>query len=80
MARKKSIDYSPLLENEWLEALNVVEVVKDRIPTNLADTVWYLHLKISGTKEPKPCLCGSSAKHWLRAYTTIKDFVQKVNG
>ena len=79
MGRKKKIDFSPLLENEWEEALNIVKVVKDRIPTNLAGTVWYLHLKISNTKEPQPCMCGSSGKHWLRAFTTIKEFVQKVN-
>ena len=62
------------------EPTNIVKVVKDRIPTNLAGTVWYLHLKISNTKEPQPCMCGSSGKHWLRAFTTIKEFVQKING
>lgn len=80
MAKKKVLDYSPLLENEWIEAQQIVETVKDRIPTNMANAVWYLHNKILGTKEKQPCTCASSGKHWLRAYSTIKEFVERVNG
>lgn len=80
MGKKKKIDYSPLLENEWLEAVNIVNTISDRIPENMAKTVWYLHLKITSTKEPQPCTCPSSGKHWLRAVTTIREFVKKVNG
>jgi hypothetical protein len=80
MGKKKSIDYSPLLEHEWVEAVNIVETVRDRIPENMAKTVWFLHNKILGTNERQPCTCASSGKHWLRAFTTIKEFVQRVNG
>lgn len=80
MAKKKVLDYSPLLESEWIEAQQIVESVRDRIPTDKANAVWYLHNKILGTKEKQPCTCASSGKHWLRAFTTIKEFVQRVNG
>lgn len=80
MSTEKEIDYSPLLDNEWLEAQNIVDTIRDRIPENMANTVWYLHNKILGTKERQPCTCASSGKHWLRAFTTIKEFVQRVNG
>lgn len=76
----KKIDYSPLLESEWEEAKRVLAETKSSIPKHLADTVWYLHNKILGTKERQPCTCSSSGKHWLRAFTTIKEFVQRVNG
>jgi hypothetical protein len=78
--RKKKIDYSPLAENEWEEALNIFNTISDRIPENLASTVWYLHLKITGTKENQPCTCASSGKLWLKAVNNIREFVKKVNG
>lgn len=80
MAKKKNIDYSPLAPNEWEEALNIYNTISDRIPESLANTVWHLHLTITGTKEPKPCTCPSSGKLWLKAVTTIREFVKKVNG
>jgi hypothetical protein len=80
MAKKKTIDYSPLLEHEWNEALNIVETVKSRIPENMAGSVWYLHNKILGTNERQPCTCASSGALWGKAYNTIKEFVSRVNG
>lgn len=77
---KKEIDYSPLLESEWIEAQQLIESITRSIPTDKASSVWYLHNKISGTNERQPCTCASSGKHWMRAYSTIKEFVQRVNG
>jgi len=80
MSDKKMIDYSPLLENEWLEAQQIVSEITTYIPEGRMESVWYLHNKILGTNERKPCKCSSSAKHWGRAVDTIREFVKRVNG
>lgn len=77
---KKEIDYSPLLENEWLEAQQIEKEITTHIPEGRMRTVWYLHNKINGSNERQPCSCNSSAKHWGRAVDTIRGFVRRVNG
>jgi hypothetical protein len=74
------LDYSPLLPHEWEQAKQIVAETKSSIPKHLADTVWYLYNKIKGTNERQPCTCASSGNLWGTAYTTVKDFVNKVNG
>jgi hypothetical protein len=77
---KKKIDYSPLAENEWIEAQSLVEQITTFIPDDKMNAVWHLYLTIAQTKEPKPCKCASAAKHWGKAMDTIRTFVKKVNG
>lgn len=75
------IDYSPLTQEEWNTSLNVLEETKTgKMNPNLANTIWGLHTKIRGVKERQPCTCASSGKHWSRAITTIREFVENVGG
>lgn len=78
--KNKKIDYSPLSEGEWNEVVELVNSITTFIPEDKMDAVWHLHLTITQTKEPKPCKCSSSAKHWGRAMETLREFHKKVNG
>jgi hypothetical protein len=80
MGKKKTIDYTPLTEAEWLVAQEYSDTIKDRIAENQMNNVWALHNKINGTNERQPCGCASAAKHWIKAMDSIRGFVKNVRG
>jgi hypothetical protein len=80
MAKKKTIDFSPLSESDWNEAQHLNDTITDRIPENLMNKVWSLHNQINGTRERQPCGCASAARHWVRAMESIRGFVKNVRG
>jgi hypothetical protein len=76
----REIDYSPLSFEDYQKVNQIVSEVSTNIPPNYINAVWHYHNAILGTKENKPCSCASSAKHWIRAMETLRNYVKRVNG
>lgn len=62
-------------EQEITEIREKFGQIQDRIPNHLAGFVWNTYKKIKGSNEKQPCSCGSAAKHWRKAYDSIKSFL-----
>jgi hypothetical protein len=39
--------------------------------------VWENYKRITGSNEPTPCSCGSSASLWIKAVTAIRTYIQE---
>jgi hypothetical protein len=70
--------YLPYTEAEYIELRQVIQSITTHIPNDKMHWVWNNHNKILKTTEPQPCSCGSAAGHWVRAATTIREFIKKV--
>jgi len=58
------------------EALKMtVGSIKNYIPKDKMSFIWSSYKTISGSKEPQPCSCPSSAGHWKKAYSVVSDYV-----
>jgi len=69
--------YHPFTEEEFNHLTSVISSITTTIPTHLAGYIWNSFIKVTGVKEPQPCNCGSSAKHWRRAFETLKEFTDE---
>jgi len=67
--------YTPL---EYAELKETMQSISTHIPNDKMGWVWNNHNKILKTTEPQPCSCGSASGHWVRAATTIREFIKKV--
>lgn len=58
------------------EIVELANKITTYIPKDLMSSVWENYKKISGSKEPQPCSCPSSAGLWRKAMTTIRDYAE----
>lgn len=64
-----------LNEAELTELKSVLSTITTRIPENKAGYVWNTFNHIRGERETQPCMCASSAKHWVRAIDFLRNYV-----
>jgi hypothetical protein len=64
-----------LNENELAELKSVLSGITTRIPENQAGYIWNTFNHIRGERESQPCMCQSSAGHWIRAIDTLRNYV-----
>jgi hypothetical protein len=72
--------YAPYTQMEFNELKTILESITTHIPNDKMGWVWSNYLKVTNTREPQPCSCGSAAGHWRRAVDGLRDFVNKVEG
>jgi hypothetical protein len=72
--------YAPYTQMEFNELKTILESISTHIPNDKMGWVWSNYLKVTNTREPQPCSCGSAAGHWRRAVDGLRDFVNKVEG
>ena len=70
--------YAPYTQAEYIELKGILDTITTHIPNDKMGWVWNNYLKITNTREPQPCSCGSAAGHWRRAVDGIRDFVKQV--
>lgn len=71
--------YSPLSEIEFKEMKETMTGVGSYLPEHLMAYVWNKYKIISGNvSENQPCGCPSAASLWIKAVTTINDFIKSV--
>ena len=70
--------YLPYTEAEYIELKQTMQSITTHIPNDRMGWIWSNHNKISKTNEAQPCSCGSASAHWVRAATTIREFIKKV--
>ena len=70
--------YLPYTESEYLELKSTMTAISTHIPNDKMGWIWSNHNHILKTNEPQPCSCGSASSHWIRAATTIREFIKKV--
>lgn len=63
-------------EEEIKELKEEIGKIDTFLPENKTSYVWNWYKRITGSLERQPCSCGSSAKHWNRALTSIREFLQ----
>lgn len=64
-----------LNEVELTELKSVLSTITTRIPENKAGYIWNTFNQITGARENQPCMCQSSAGHWVRAIDTLRNYV-----
>lgn len=64
-----------LNETELNELKDVLAQITTRIPEDKAGYVWNTYNQITGGREPQPCMCQSSAGHWVRAINTLRNYI-----
>lgn len=64
-------------EEELQELREVVNSITTHIPKDKAGYIWNNYQRIADTREPRPCNCGSAAKHWRKAVETIRQFLNE---
>lgn len=72
--------FHPYTEQEYLELKETFKQVTNYLPDPLIGWAWNNYKRISGSNEPQPCACGSSAALWKKAVDTIREFVSKIEG
>lgn len=72
--------YAPYTQMEFNELKTILESISTHIPNDKMGWVWSNYLKVTNTREPQPCSCGSAAGHWRRAVDGLRDFVKQVEG
>ena len=70
-------DYKPYTEEEYVELKSIMDSITTHIPNDRMGWIWNNHNKILNTHENQPCSCGSASKHWIRAVSTIKQFIEE---
>lgn len=65
-----------LNEVELTELKSILSEITTRIPENRAGYIWNTFNKIRGLHEPTPCMCQSSAGHWVRAIDSLRDYIK----
>lgn len=59
------------------EVRELANQISTYIPKHLMSSVWQTYKVISGSKEPQPCSCKSSAGLWRKAMDTIREYVRE---
>jgi hypothetical protein len=70
--------FHPYTSLEYAELKETMQSISTHIPNDKMGWIWNNHNKILKTTEPQPCSCGSASGHWVRAATTIREFIKKV--
>lgn len=70
--------YAPYTQPEYIELKGILDSITTHIPNDKMTWVWNNYLKVTNTREPQPCSCGSAAGHWKRAVDGLRDFVNQV--
>lgn len=71
----KQIDYSPLSKEDYNWLVEVLPNNKVRLQVKDSVRLWNLKNNVDGNKEPRPCLCTSSGKHWLRCLNILNEYI-----
>ena len=66
-----------LTDIELEELKLVLSEITTHIPTHRAHYVWSTYKVITGSTEPTPCQCGSSAGHWRKAVDALRNYVEE---
>jgi len=69
--------YHPFTEEEFNQLNLVLDSITTHIPTDKASYIWNSFIKVTGVRESQPCTCGSSGKHWRRAFETLREFTNE---
>jgi len=64
-----------LNENELAELKSVLSSITTRISEHQAGYIWNTFNHIRKEHEPQPCMCASSAGHWVRAIDFLRNYV-----
>jgi hypothetical protein len=72
-----NVDVTLLTEEDYQYLKGELKGVGAYLPEHLANPVWIAYEKISGIKEPKPCMCRSSGGLWLKAVNVVNDYISK---
>jgi hypothetical protein len=70
--------FHPYTSLEYAELKETMQSISTHIPNDKMGWIWNNHNKILKTTEPQPCACGSASGHWVRAASTIREFIKKV--
>jgi hypothetical protein len=62
---------------EFKEIVDLLNIIRDYLPEDKAGWVWNNYKRITGSSEPQPCNCGSSAGHWKKAVDTLRVYVKE---
>ena len=66
------------LSKEEIEELKVVlSEITTHIPNHRTHYIWSTYKVITGSKEPTPCQCGSSAGHWRKAVDSLRLYIDE---
>ena len=63
-------------EEEFQEIKTKINSITNMIPESMSQWIWNTYKDISGSREPRPCSCGSAAQLWRKATETIRTFVR----
>lgn len=64
-----------LNEQEIKELKEVLSTITTRIPFDKAGYIWSTFNHLRKESEPQPCMCKSSAGHWVRAIDFLRNYV-----
>jgi hypothetical protein len=74
------IDYSPLTESEFKDLEGKLNNVGHYLPDEYLSQFWSWCNTIRGDRQPQPCSCKSSAKHWGNCVEVLRNFVNGKKG
>lgn len=60
---------------EWSQVKSVMNEIHHNIPEHHMGKVWNWFQRIGKHNNPQPCSCQSSARYWIEAVNTIKNFI-----
>ena len=63
-------------EAEFEGLKTTVSSITNHIPKDKMGFIWESYKRISGSKEPQPCSCPSSAGHWRKAFNVVSEYVK----
>jgi len=63
-------------DEQFKEIKDKINSVTNMIPASMATWIWNTYKDISGSREPQPCSCASSARLWRKATEEIRIFVR----
>jgi len=64
-------------EEQFKEIKEKIDSITNMIPSNMASWIWNTYKDITGSREPQPCSCGSSARLWRKATEVIRTYVKE---
>jgi hypothetical protein len=67
-------------EEELKKIKHNMSQIGNYIPKQLAKFVWDTYKRITDSREPQPCNCGSSGNQWRKAVITIQKYLEDVSG
>jgi len=67
----------PFTIEEYQQLKEVIIPIKEFLPDNQLRFVWDSYMRLEERREPQPCSCGSAAKYWAAAVTSLKQFIKE---